>query len=519
MPNPPAPRWLVTLGVTVVSLAAVLVGKGMIALRLRRAPEGWRRTVGVLLRSEFTRFALSAFGVRLPGNGAAGTAIDSKIADALVPYLASEPDAHFSLQWDPWVTRRRSTGWVDVVLLRFSAAGDLAAIEPHLSPARADTLDLALRDDAHRRIIDAYNRTKQLPEASRPAALLKALIASLPSASTGASVHAYVHRLLQACCLSVETIDLSAPKQRFSPPQFSARRSLGFGYLSVVARPDRHGRAADLWFSAHHVGLDGVPLQELVSRLERAWGTAEGVLFPTAGTGAPFVEPRVCSAPGERRVDHLITFVDFTPIKALRKDLNARYGVSIGGEVTFGALLAWLLNREPEFAGVRVASTVDVAASGGYDRDVDVVPLRPADFTRGDEPWGGFVEYAREFNRLIAASRTRTSPLRLGMQTAGLLPAWAHAQAVRANPAALDTTFGTLCITIVRHAKVFVAPMTDLGLSHGFLAIGSADLSTADRRRVTSVSIKGDAGTVAHYPAILQRVIDRCASSHAAPPA
>ena len=55
--------------------------------------------------------------------------------------------------------------------------------------------------------------------------------------------------------------------------------------------------------------------------------------------------------------------------------------------------------------------------------------------------------------------------------------------------------------------------MTDLGLSHGFFAIGSADLVTADGRRVASVSIKGDAGKVAHYPAILQRVIDRCAST------
>ncbi len=496
------------LGVTVVSLASVLVGKALVACRLRRAPEGWRRTVGVLLRSESTRFALSAFGVRVPAIGGAGTAIDTRIADALVAHLASEPDAHFSLTWDPWVTVRRRTEWVDVVVLRFSAAGDLAGIEPHLSPARPETLDRALRDDVHQRIVDAYNRTRDLPEVRRPAALLEAVGSTLPPASS-----AYAHRLLAACSLSVETIDLSVPERRFAPPPFSARRSLGFGYLSVVARPDRLGRAADLWFSAHHVGLDGVPLQELVSRLERAWGLAEQVAFPSAGPGTPFVEPSICSAPDERRVDHLLMFVDFSPILALRKDLNARHGRSLGGEVTFGALLAWLLSREPEFAGVRVASTVDVAASGGYDRDVDVVPLRPADFARGDGPWDGFVEYAREFNRLLAASRARTSPLRLGMQTAGLLPAWAHAQAVRANPAALDATFGTLCITMVRHAKVFVAPMTDLGLSHGFFAIGSADLLTAGGRRVASVSIKGDAGKVAHYPAILQRVIDRCAST------
>ena len=98
-----------------------------------------------------------------------------------------------------------------------------------------------------------------------------------------------------------------------------------------------------------------------------------------------------------------------------------------GGEVTVGTLIAWLLAQEPEFNGVRIASTVDVAASGGYERDVDVVSLRPADYASGDGPWVGFTEYAREFNRQVAAARARTSPVRVGMQTAGLLPAWAHA--------------------------------------------------------------------------------------------
>ena len=180
------------------------------------------------------------------------------------------------------------------------------------------------------------------------------------------------------------------------------------------------------------------------------------------------------------------------------------------------ALLAWLLSGEPEFAGARVASTVDVAASGGYDRDVDVVPLRPADFARkGGGEWAGFVDFVREFNRLIALSRTRTSPLRREMQAAGLLPPWVHVSAVRASPGLIDDTFGSLCITIVRDAKVFVAPMTDVGLGHGFFAIGNAGLPSADGSRVTAVSIKGDAGTIAEYPAILRRVVNRSAGLRA----
>ena len=50
-----------------LALVSVLSGKLAIACRLRRPPEGWRRTVGILLRFEPTRFAVSAFGLHVPG--------------------------------------------------------------------------------------------------------------------------------------------------------------------------------------------------------------------------------------------------------------------------------------------------------------------------------------------------------------------------------------------------------------------------------------------------------------------
>jgi hypothetical protein len=240
------------------------------------------------------------------------------------------------------------------------------------------------------------------------------------------------------------------------------------------------------------------------------------VTFPSAVPGRAFIEPHTCHVEGERQVDQAITFVDLSPLLALRRQLNTRHAAEIGGDVTLGALIAWLLNQEPEFSGVRIASTVDVAASDGYERDVDVVSMRPSEYVTGTVPWGGFVEFAREFNSRIAMARRRTGPVRTGMQTAGLMPAWAHAVLVRADPAALDEAFGTLCVTIVREARVFIAPMTDLGLTHGFFAIGSARLPTSSGTPVTSVSVKGDAGCIAIYPAILQRVIERAEALRAA---
>jgi hypothetical protein len=530
MPSPErppaaAPSKMVRLGTTVVALASVVAGKALIACQLRRAPEGWRRTLGILLRSEPTRFALSAFGVRVPAralDAAHAADLERGIAGELRAYLAGQPDAHFALEWQPSITLRRRLRSIDVALLGFSVNGDLDRVTPLLADAAADD-DASPRQARVRQVlIAAYNQTRHLPEIERPTALsiaFDAARASDPDLGDRQDVTTYAQRLLTACCVSFESVDVSNPIERFRPPDFSARRGFGFGFLTVVMRLAADRRHIDVWMSAHHVGLDGVPLQELVSGLEHAWGTSDGVLFPPADLEQPFMRPRECSVPGERDVDEILTFVDFSPVLALRQALNERYAGELRGPVTFGSVFAWLLHLEPELAGVRIASTVDVAASGGYERDVDVVSLRPADFAAGAEPlgstaneWDGFAAFATEFNRLVLLSRARSSPTRKAMQTAGLLPAWAHAESARANPAALDETFGTLCVTIVRDAKVFVAPMTDLGLGDGFFAIGNIRLPATDGGRVASVSIKGDPKTVARNHVILQRVIKRCAA-------
>jgi len=528
--SPARPPMVVRFGASLAALGSVLAGKALIACGLRRPPEGWRRTVGILLRSEPTRFALSAFGLHVPEAGAPASRepvpafvsdfgrtdpVEALAASALRIYLAAQPDAHFVLEWRKPVTIRRRSGYVDVVRLRFSADGRLESLTPHLADAGPALPSEPERAAVHQAVATAYNQTRRLPETERPRTLLRAVETACAAASGRAATAAtatYARRVLSACCVSFEPVDVADPAARFRPPDFHARRTLGFGVLNVVMRLGQDLRTIDVWMSAHHVGLDGVPLQELVSGLERAWGASERVVFPAADLERPFMRARVCSGPGEREVHEILAFVDFSPVLALRQALNASHAGAAGGPITFGAVIAWLLHLEPEFAGVRIASTVDVAASGGYDRDVDVVPLRPADYATDGDPWAGFVEFAAEFNRLLALSRARTSPLRRGMQTAGLLPPVIHSHAVRSNPAAVDDTFGSLCVTIIRDAKVFVAPMTDLGLGHGFFAIGRIDLPAADGSRVGAVSIKGDAGTIAGHHAALRRAIARSAT-------
>jgi hypothetical protein len=474
---------LARAAVNVLSLGYVLVGKALVAAGLRPVPGGWRRVIAVGLRGEATKFAVSAFGLRAP---------KANLGPALQRFLEAEPHARFRLDHRRTLTARVPTAHVDVVVQRFAADGSLEAIEPHLSPSRPQSLDATDRARVRAALVEAYNRTRQMPEAVRPQALVR------ESQLAGAEAD-YSRRLLDACCVSVEPIP---PGGRFVPPEFRRRRGLGFGFLTLVVRPVQGSDAVDIWVQAHHSGADGVPVQELATNLERAWGT-EPVEFPDADS--PTSGPRAASVAGERELFETLTFLDFSPLLALRKRLNAR----LPEGVTVGALFLWQLSREPEFTGTRYASTVDIAASRGFERDVDLVVLRPADFPATPD---GLAAYAREFNRLILAARGRTGPVRAGLQTAELLPAWLHRKSMELNPDVMTARLGSVGLSVLRDAKVFVAPMSDLGYADGFLAIGGLTLPTADGRRVGAVSIKGTREQVERYPDVLRRMLARCES-------
>lgn len=455
-----------------LALGHVVVGKVGVKLGLRRRPDGWRRIVGVGLRNEASKFAVAAFGLTPPpGN----------LAAALARFLRTEPDAHFALTHAARLTGRRPADRVDVVELRF--AGDaLAAIEP---AGDAGPVVAA--------VVSAYNRTRTAPEAVRAIELERLARAKLPPADWPR-----LERLLSAACVVVEAGD---PSTRFAPPEFRARRGLGFGHLTFTVRV--FGEAVDVWALAHHTGIDGAALQEMVGRLRAAW-PGDAVAFPDPHD-LP-IEPRRCSCGGEREVFESLTFHEFGPLLALRKRLN----VGLAGDgVTVGSLLMWLLAGEPEFRRVKFGSTVDVPPRGDSERDVDMVALRPGD-------WGEVGSFADAYRRAVDAARARTSPTRAEISTAELLPPGLQRRLLEANPDRVNDTFGAVGLSILRDAPVFVAPYSDTGFPGGFVAVGDINLPTATGRRVGAVSVKGDRTAAATYPEVLRRVLAKLAATEPA---
>jgi hypothetical protein len=505
-------RLLTLFLLNAVSALSFLGASLLIKLRLLREPDPWRRTVGTGLRSEASKFALSAFGVRtcpvltsenLPGD-------EQHFARSFAAFLQAEPSARFALRHDRFSCYRVANECVDLTLAEFSPWGELLYILPILDHSHPIVLSSSERREVERVIVEEYNRTRQLPEFMRARTLIgkvkKWWIGVSEPVPVRSKKAAYSERILNSSCVSFEVRTMDSSFERFEPPDFRIRRIIGAGFLNVVCRRTPRG-TIDIWMQVHHTGADGSPMQEFLTRLEIACGTEAGILFPT-DTGLP---PKIlpCFASQRERPLYLITdFIDFSPLFRLRHDVQKRFARNGIEAVPISALFLWCLAHQPEFEGVKFANAVDVPANEIKERGVDLVPIRPGDY----QEHHGFAAYLRDFNQLIIDARNRRTRSYLAMRNLAVLPPMLASAALRLNPQAGRSTFGTVGVSILKNANVVVGTMADQGFDGGFILIGSMSLSCANLRTTGAVSIKGEYAAIRDYPMAIRRALQVGAS-------
>ena len=490
--------------------AWVLVKSGLKARR-----DGWRRTSGVALRSEASKFALTSFGLNPWPQIVEATDAPDRVAENLLSrfkaFLAEEAEARWTVRYRMSYAKpvsRRQAEWGDVTLARFDAEGQLLGITPAI--VGADTAPMARQIE--QAIVDAFNRTRGLPELTRPVSLERELIGQLNqpqwrSAGRARAWH-YARRILGGAFITIEQMSGTGETARFTAPDQSRCRHPGWGLLNITCRLASGGAGVDLWMQVHHNAADGVPMQEMLGRLEAAWGFAEPTRFPQAHTFDHELSQCATDA-GPRAISMRNFFADFAPLLALRKQLNDNRPAA-RGEVTVAALLLWALAHQPEFAGLRCGCVVDIPADKRSDRTINLVVIRPADYL-GPYSDRGFDRYIARFNELIHRTRNRKTHAYWMTNFLALLPARLHWLAIAINAERTRKTFGSLGLTIIRDAKIFLAPMGDLGFPDGFIAIGDMRLPTEGASLVGSVSIKGPPARIEKYPAAIERAIVWCA--------
>ena len=492
----------------VISSISFLISILLIKLRLCPEPDPWRRTVSVGLRSEASKFGLSAFALRAIQYGAdkqlSGDEERQRIAERLARFLQTEPIAHFTLRHHRFCSYRVANPFGDLVVAYFSPSGELRRIAPVLDDRHPIAIKASDRREIDFLILGEYNRTRQLPEHSRIRVFIRKVMKGCISVSKPAAARplasAYAKRILNGSCVSFETGTMD-PAKRFDPPDFRIRRIVGAGFLNIVCRR-ASDKATDIWMQVHHTGGDGVPIQELLTRLENAWGSVPGVLFPN-DTGVP---PKIlpCYAgTQERRLQLLTDYIDFSPFLRIREDLKKQLAEEGIEALPLGALFLWCLAHQPEFQGAKFATAVDVPPNKIVARGVDLVAICPADYMDRC----GFAAYLRSFNQLIVDARNRCTQSYQAMRGLALLPPIIAWTALRLNSSASRKTFGTVGISIVKDAKVVVGTMADQGFDGGFILIGNMSLPCANGGTSASVSVKGDYEAIRGYPMAIRRAI------------
>ncbi len=270
--------------------------------------------------------------------------------------------------------------------------------------------------------------------------------------------------------------------------------------LKIVCRLDSNG-GADLWVRVNHVGIDGVPVQEMLSRLEAAWGLRGQVIYPTPQAFAPHITPRKC--PGRDELIELQAFLDFNPLLDWRKRQNAQ----LSEPMTVSAAILWCLAWREPFSRLYMGTTVELSQTNEFGRGVGIVVVYPRDYVSRPN---GMNDYVRDFNQQLDQTRRRASSSIKTLDAAALIPPKLETELLRHALEQGGSAFGSFALSILRDAKVFGAPIADVGHADGFLALGSIALPTGDGKRVGCITIKGPPARISKYPAIIEQVIEQC---------
>ncbi len=501
-------RW--SFGVLfMVSVLKLLQLLKMIGIRTRE--NGWRMLSGVFLRNEHSKFILASF--RLKYHSLTNKPEDSDtakkiIVDRLMDFLRSKPSCHWALEWSLFRTKRKRIFFTDIIEAKFDKDSKLQSIIPHFDNTRTTftLLRPEIIQEALDRIVRVYNQNdeKKVEDHKRPWRIYKKLrrwiyrSMSLSFAGKSELCH-LVERVLNGTFIQFELLDYAPnmiTQKRLATPNLKRRRHPGFGLLNLVCRFTVDFNEADLWFQYHHVPVDGMPMQEMLKNLKDEWGEVAPIKYPALGSAA--ANPEIFYF-GNKLLRARV-YINFDKLLSVRKYLNARYYVEMGGFASVASMVVWGLAQAEYFKERKFLVPLDTDITSDYpqDRNISLIFIRPSRYFVDDNPLKGFLDYQREYNkRLFATKHGRSESYEVLELYAMIHPliCWGARYLI---PKAMGEILGTAGLTILKDAEMFISPLTDLQFN-GFAAVGNLRMPTEDGKTAGAISICSTKGEVREY--------------------
>jgi pimeloyl-ACP methyl ester carboxylesterase len=483
---------------------------------LKTKESGWRKTMGTYLRTEQSKFGLAVFGLDFLSDQGKIDVLPFEEAKAhvikrLALFLKSVPTIQWKLKWGKFRVFRERQKFVDVIDVTFSDNGNIVSLTPYLDIDGPPFSEL--NEEENRKICDLfikeYNRVKDVKDEKRPRLLRKNLHNWVKEQEAMSSLLkkeaiSLLDRLLSGNSVIFQVLskEASGPSiERFTSPEFIKHKHAGFGLLNISCRFNHSLDEADFWFQFQHVPVDGVPMQEFLLDLKRTWGIRRHLIYPPLKSTQP-MEPQRCSTflKNGKALYQTTTFIDFRPILKLRKRVNTEFSSAMGGPATVVSIVMWGLIQHKSLRDRKFLFPVELAECPitKQERAPCAMFIKPSEFLNQKNRMKGFFDFQYEFNRMMNATRARKSASYEMIELYALTFPWLYTLTRKIMPRALGEFIGTVGLTMIKDADMFISPLSDVQ-SDGFFAIGNLLVDTADGNKAGCVSIRAPQEKIPQY--------------------
>ena len=485
---------------------------------------GWRKTAGIFLKGDISKFMLGVFRVTPYSDGAPAADMEearARFLNRFGEFLRRHGELHWAIEQRTFRLHRKRLAETDLLEADFRADGTLENVRMTFDPRHPPALPEKDIQTILSLFVRVHNRLDSGDEPTRARKLyriVKRRVLYLNLAGIGSRMEAVhvLRRVMNASCVSFKPLPAVGDEDailaaRMATPDSAVFRHPGWGLLNAFVRIHPNLNEADLWIQYHHVPVDGLAMQEVLSELKSEWGEAGGMCFPEPGSPAAAVELQETPRKGLYRAR---AFYRFDRLLEIRKRLNRDYAAQMRGPATIAGMILWGLAKSPDLHDVKMLFPVDVepgqAAEAGlppqrFERELSLVFIRPSDFMTHAEEMGGFLSFQREFNGRLKKTRYRCSETYEMLELLSMIHPLFYYYAKYLMPNAFQDVVGTFGLSVLRHAEVFIAPVTDLQI-RGFLAFGRMDMPCRGGGTAGCVSICGTREQIQAYLAALERI-------------
>ena len=486
---------------------------------------GWRKATGIFMKGDISKFMLGIFRVTPYPADTPPQDMDSakeRFLTRFAEFLRAHGELHWAIMQKTFRLHRRRLTETDLLEVEFRPDGTLEnarmVFDPRYPPSPAlsdkdiDTI-LSLFVRTHNRVNGGTDPTR----ARKLYRIVKRRVLYLNAANLGKRMEAVrlLRRMMNASCVTFLPLPEGGSEEairaaRLKTPDVTVYRHPGWGLLNVFVRIHPGLGEADLWIQYHHVPVDGLAMQEILTELKTEWGEAGKMSFPAPGSEAAAVEIRETPLKGLFRAR---AFFRFDGLLEARRRINLAYAAEMRGPATIAGMILWGLAKSPPLHDVKMLFPVDVepgqAAEGRtqqrLERELSLVFIRPSDYMTHIEKMGGFVLFQREFNRRLKKTRYRCSETYEMIELLSMIHPLFYYFAKHLMSKEFHDVVGTSGLSVLRHAEVFIAPVTDLQI-RGFLAFGRMNMPCDDGGTAGCVSICGTQEQIREYLAALERI-------------